>query len=125
MNNCVWLETSGFSFGNRNPGAVGGQAGLSRDPGEQDQAPGCTCLLWSGIPGAGDVMGQSGITGAVPGALQGLAGGTRTCSPSVTAALCLLCASGSGSWCSRASFELGERSQDSKKSLVWAVVPGE
>lgn len=44
MNDCVWLETLGFSLGNGSPGAVGGQAGLSRDPGEQDQAPACSGL---------------------------------------------------------------------------------
>lgn len=71
MNNCVCLETLGFSFGNRNPGAVGARAGLSGNPGEQDQAPSCTCLVWSGIspshlPVAPWGCGWDGVTGAVP-----------------------------------------------------------
>lgn len=125
MNNRVWLETLGFSFGNVKPVAVGGQAGLSRDPGEQDQAPNCTCLVWSGISPSHLPVGSPGLCLGDCGCHQGLAGGARICSPSVIAALCLLCASGSGSWCSMTSFELGECSQDSSKSLVWAVIPGE
>lgn len=61
------------------------------------------------------------ITGAVPGGLQMPSGSfwehqelQPLCHCSSVLALCLM-----------TSFELGERSQDSSKSLVWAVIPGE
>lgn len=108
MNNRVWLEASQDS-------PLGIEMLVL-----EDGRLGCAGILESRIRLQTDLPGLE-ITGAVPGGLQMPSGSfwehqelQPLCHCSSVLALCLM-----------TSFELGECSQDSSKSLVWAVIPGE